>query len=75
VIWYLHVSTVRIYFLLHSGIIKEVGVCGDLSSETMAILLENDIDFSPYDVQLYQYFPHSPFQIPEEEIRLRADLR
>jgi hypothetical protein len=74
VIQYLHVSTVRIYFLLHSGIIKEVGVCGDLNSESMAILLENDIDVSPYDVQLYQYFPHS-FQIPEEEMRLRADLR
>lgn len=57
------------------GIIKEVGVSGDLNSETMAILLENDIDFSPYDVQLYQYFPHPPFQIPEEEMKSRADLR
>jgi exoribonuclease R len=60
---------------LCSDIIKEVGVCGDLNSETMAILLENDIDFSPYNVQLYQYFPHSQFQIPEEEVRSRADLR
>jgi exoribonuclease R len=50
-------------------------VCGDVNSEIMAILLENDIDFSPYDVQLYQYLPHSPFQIPEEEMRSRADLR
>jgi hypothetical protein len=41
----------------------------------MAILLENDIDFSPYDIQLHQYFPHSAFQIPDEELRSRADLR
>jgi hypothetical protein len=41
----------------------------------MALLLENDIDFSPYDVGLYQYFPHSLFEIPEDEIKLRADLR
>ncbi|PNF40042.1 hypothetical protein B7P43_G11627 [Cryptotermes secundus] len=41
----------------------------------MAILLENDIDFSPYDVRLYQYFRHSPFQIPVEEIKSRSDLR
>jgi len=41
----------------------------------MALLLENGIEFSPYDVQLYQYFPQLPFQIPEEEIKLRTDLR
>jgi exoribonuclease R len=63
------------YFPCHSDIIEEIGVCGDLKSETMALLLENDIDFSPCDVALYQYFPHSPFQIPEEEIQSRCDLR
>jgi len=56
-------------------LIEEIGVCGDLKSETMALLLENDIEFSPFDVKLYQYFPHSPFQIPEEEIQSRCDLR
>jgi hypothetical protein len=50
-------------------------VCGDLKSETVALLEENDIEFSPYDVELYQYFPRSPFVIPEDEIKLRADLR
>jgi exoribonuclease R len=67
--------TVRIYFPCHSDIIEEIGVCGDLKSETMALLLENDIEFSPFDIELYQYFPHSPFEIPEEEIRSRCDLR
>jgi exoribonuclease R len=61
--------------VFHSDIVQEVGVSGDLKSETMAILLENDIDFSPHDIQLYQYFPHSKFQIPDEELRSRADLR
>ncbi|GFG38066.1 hypothetical protein Cfor_10644 [Coptotermes formosanus] len=56
-------------------IIEEIGTCGDLKSETMALLLENDIEFSPYDIELYQYFPRSPFQIPEEEIQSRCDLR
>jgi hypothetical protein len=41
----------------------------------MALLLENDIEFSPCDVELYQYFPHSPFEIPSDEINSRADLR
>jgi exoribonuclease R len=71
----LHVCTIRIYFLLYSDIIREVGVSGELKSESMAILLENDIDISPYDMQLCQYFPHAEFQIPEKELRSRADLR
>jgi exoribonuclease R len=50
-------------------------VYGDLKSETMALLLENDIEFLPFDTKFYQYFPHSPFQIPEEEIQSRCDLR
>lgn len=56
-------------------IIEEIGVCGDLKSETMALLLENDIEFSPHNIELYQYFPRSPFQIPREEIQSRCDLR
>jgi DIS3-like exonuclease 2 len=56
-------------------IIEEIGVCGDLKSETMALLVENDIEFSPLDIELYQYFPRSPFQIPKEEIQSRCDLR
>jgi exoribonuclease R len=50
-------------------------VCGELKAETMAILLENGIEFSPYDVELHQYFPRSPFKIPEDEIKSRSDLR
>ncbi|KDR19486.1 DIS3-like exonuclease 2 isoform X2 [Zootermopsis nevadensis] len=56
-------------------IIEQIGVCGDLKSETMALLLENDIEISPFDDKLYQYFPRSPFVIPEDEIKSRTDLR
>lgn len=66
---------IRIDFLCCSDIIEQIGVCGDLKSETMALLLENDIEISPFDDKLYQYFPRSPFVIPEDEIKSRTDLR
>ncbi|KAJ9590051.1 hypothetical protein L9F63_016827, partial [Diploptera punctata] len=56
------------------SILERIGDIGDLKSETVALLLENDIETNPFDIHLYQYFPHSPFVIPEEEMNSRKDL-
>jgi exoribonuclease R len=74
--YYLHsVQEELIDVLCCSDIVEEIGVCGELGAETRALLLENEIEFLPCDVELHQYFPRSPFKIPEDEIKSRADLR
>ncbi|KAG8286939.1 DIS3-like exonuclease 2 [Homalodisca vitripennis] len=56
-------------------IIEEVGQSGDLEVETLAILLENNLDPYPMNSLLNVFFPRLPYVIPKEEIGRRADLR
>ncbi|XP_054288241.1 DIS3-like exonuclease 2 [Macrosteles quadrilineatus] len=56
-------------------ILKEVGKSGDVEAETMAILLENNLDPTPHDPILNIFFPRLPYTIPDEEIAKRDDLR
>ncbi|XP_058832021.1 DIS3-like exonuclease 2 isoform X2 [Topomyia yanbarensis] len=56
-------------------IVKSIGLCGELESENQAILIEYDLDVSPYSDAIINSLPSSPFLIPEEEIARREDLR
>lgn len=52
-----------------------IGSAGELEVETVALLLENNIDATPYPEEFKQYYPAPPFVIPEEEFSKREDLR
>lgn len=56
-------------------ITKEVGKNGDVEVETKAILLENDLDVTPYGVEMDKFYPSVPFKIPQTEISKRVDYR
>lgn len=57
------------------NVLKSIGKCGDLEVESQAILVEYDLDVSPYSEAVITSLPTSPFQIPAEEIERRTDLR
>ncbi|XP_055529978.1 DIS3-like exonuclease 2 [Wyeomyia smithii] len=57
------------------NVLKSIGKCGDLEVESQAILVEYDLDVSPYSEAIIKSLPSSPFQIPAEEIERRIDLR
>lgn len=56
-------------------ITKEVGKNGDVEVETKAILLENDLDVTPYGAEMDKFYPSVPFKIPQTEISKRVDYR
>ncbi|EDS42911.1 exosome complex exonuclease RRP44 [Culex quinquefasciatus] len=56
-------------------ILKSIGKCGELEAENQALLVEYDLDVSPYSEEIINSLPPSPFQIPEEELKKREDLR
>lgn len=56
-------------------ILKSIGKCGELEVENQSILVEYDLDVSPYSEAIINSLPSSPFQIPKEEIEKREDLR
>lgn len=51
------------------------GAQGDVEAETRAILLENELDCSPYDKKLYEFFPKPPYKVKEQDLSERQDLR
>lgn len=56
-------------------ILKSIGKCGTLEAENQALLVEFDLDVSPYSEEIINSLPPSPFQIPKEELEKREDLR
>ncbi|EAT47482.1 AAEL001397-PA [Aedes aegypti] len=58
-----------------ANIMKSIGKCGELEVESQAILVEYDLDVSPYSEKILNSLPGSEFQIPEEELAKREDLR
>lgn len=61
--------------LAEGVIVGMVGPAGELEVETVALLLDNNIDARPYPEDFRQYYPAPPFVIPEEEFCKREDLR
>lgn len=52
-----------------------IGAEGDIEAETRALLLDNEINWMPYDGRLYKYFPTPPFTPTESDLLGREDLR
>lgn len=52
-----------------------IGAEGDIEAETHALLLDNEINWFPYDEKLYRFFPTPPFIPSENDLRGREDLR
>lgn len=56
-------------------IIQKLGKCGDLIIENKAILIDNNLDPTPYSKKIIDSLPKTPFIIPDEEYSKREDLR
>nr|CAG4650070.1 EOG090X047D [Sida crystallina] len=52
-----------------------VGESGDLESETIALLLEHSVDYSPFSAEVLADLPQLPWTIPAEELKKRRDFR
>ncbi|XP_065086143.1 DIS3-like exonuclease 2 [Ochlerotatus camptorhynchus] len=58
-----------------ANILKSIGKSGELEVESQAILVEYDLDVTPYSEEILNSLPGSEFQISAEEIAKREDLR
>ncbi|XP_052872876.1 DIS3-like exonuclease 2 [Anopheles cruzii] len=56
-------------------ILRPIGKCGSLEVENEAILVEYNLDVTPYEDSILAQLPPLPYRIPEEEIARREDLR
>lgn len=56
-------------------VIQKLGKCGDLIIENKAILIDNNLDPTPYSQEIIDSLPKTPFVIPDEEYSKRKDLR
>lgn len=56
-------------------VVSIIGQRGQLKTENTAILLQNNLDPTPYDKSIIDELPSDPFVIPEEEFQYRLDLR
>jgi len=64
------------YFILHSrSLCYCVGESGDLEVETIALLLEHGVDYSPFSREVLADLPQLPWTIPTEELLKRRDFR
>lgn len=52
-----------------------MGAAGDIEAETLALLLEHDIDYGPFPPEVLKGLPELPWSIPQEEIDKRRDFR
>ncbi|KAH9321863.1 hypothetical protein KI387_016502, partial [Taxus chinensis] len=60
-------------------VVRVLGPIGDINAENMALLIENDINISPFSSASLQELPEDteehPWMIPKEELATRRDLR
>ncbi|GLJ54635.1 hypothetical protein SUGI_1173790 [Cryptomeria japonica] len=60
-------------------VVRVLGPIGDINAENMALLIENDINISPFSSASLQELPEDteehPWVIPKEELANRRDLR
>ncbi|KOB73283.1 putative exosome complex exonuclease RRP44 [Operophtera brumata] len=57
------------------NILCNIGQSGNMKSETLAILAENDLDITPFGPEVRDLFPRLDYTIPKEEIKIREDCR
>ncbi|XP_050076130.1 DIS3-like exonuclease 2 [Anopheles maculipalpis] len=56
-------------------ILKSIGKCGLLEVENESILVEHNLDVTPYGEDILAQLPAVPYNIPAEELARRVDLR
>uniref|UniRef100_A0A182JQZ8 DIS3-like exonuclease 2 n=1 Tax=Anopheles christyi TaxID=43041 RepID=A0A182JQZ8_9DIPT len=56
-------------------ILKSIGKCGVLEVENESILVEHNLDVTPYGDNILAQLPAVPYTIPQEELGRREDLR
>ncbi|XP_049873989.1 DIS3-like exonuclease 2 [Pectinophora gossypiella] len=56
-------------------IVCNIGQSGNMITETKAILVQTDLDITPYGPEYRDLYPRLDYVIPEEEITLREDCR
>uniref|UniRef100_A0A182MFW2 DIS3-like exonuclease 2 n=1 Tax=Anopheles culicifacies TaxID=139723 RepID=A0A182MFW2_9DIPT len=56
-------------------ILKSIGKCGVLEVENESILVEHNLDVTPYGEDILAQLPAVPYTIPAEELARREDLR
>ncbi|XP_058059344.1 DIS3-like exonuclease 2 [Anopheles bellator] len=56
-------------------ILRPIGKCDSLEVENEAILVEYNLDVTPYEDSILAQLPPLPYRIPEEELVRREDLR
>lgn len=64
-----------IYCILYRKIEKIVGNIGDIRTESNAILLEYDLDVTPYSPDVIKGLPNSDYILTENDLRDREDWR
>lgn len=64
-----------IYCILYRKIEKIVGNIGDIRTESNAILLEYDLDVTPYSPDIIKGLPNSDYILTENDLRDREDWR
>lgn len=52
-----------------------VGFAGDMEAETVALLLEHEVDYAPFPEHVLRDLPQLPWSIPREEYARRRDFR
>lgn len=63
------------FFMLYREILQIIGEIGDLNAEIQAILLENNLDVSPYRQELLQGLPDADYVLTYADIKDREDWR
>lgn len=56
-------------------LIKMIGPAGEMSTETSVILLEHNLDVTPYDKELTKDLPNEDYQLTDEDTKDREDWR
>ncbi|XP_046461080.1 DIS3-like exonuclease 2 isoform X2 [Daphnia pulex] len=52
-----------------------IGKSGDIEAETIALLLEHEVDYGDFPQEVFDDLPSLPWSIPTEEIKKRRDFR
>lgn len=59
----------------NASVVHVFGRGSDVEAQIAAILYENAIDSSDFSSEVLSFVPHTPWEVPPEEIQSRIDLR
>lgn len=64
------------YLFYFSSLCLCVGNSGDIEAETLALLLEHEVDYAPFpESVINDDLPSLPWSVPSEELKRRRDYR